>query len=93
MTVRGTVLSVDRRHQLLVLQYGPLETAPGGIVSCALENRRFLVRLHRGFRIDALARTDRHPWLLRNTRILSQPQAEPLSVASLVHAPRSTRRS
>jgi hypothetical protein len=73
IAVSGTVLSIDRRHQVLVLRHGPLETAPGGIVVCMLANGRVLVGLQRGDRIDGLARTDRHPWLLRDARILSRP--------------------
>jgi hypothetical protein len=83
MAVSGTVVSIDRRRDRLVLWHGPLETAPGGIVDCALVDGRFLERLRRGDRIDALARTDRHPWLLRDARILSQPpSAAPVAGSS-----------
>jgi hypothetical protein len=73
MTVSGTVLAIDRGQRLLVLRHGPMETAPGGVVRCAIADPRFLGRVHRGDWIDGLARTDRHPWLLRDAHIRTRP--------------------
>jgi hypothetical protein len=93
MTVSGTVLSIDRRHDRLVLRYGPLETAPGGVAVCALAHGGFLARLQRGDRIDALARTDHHPWLLRRARILPQLNTGQPPIASLPRTQGGDRRT
>ncbi len=82
MTVSGTVISVDRRHHLFSLRHGPLETAPAGTVTCLLANVQTLERLRPGDHIDAFAQTDRHPWLLRDPRILWHLRGRPL-IASL----------
>ncbi len=73
MTVSGTVLTIDARRGTLVLDHGPLETAPSGTVECSLVNRHSMFGFQRGDSIMALARTDRHPWLLRFARILREP--------------------
>ena len=87
MTVSGTVLSIDPGHHLMVLRYGPLETAPGGTVTCVADPR-LLSRVHRGDGIHALARTDRHPWLLRDARIRRRPASPQATTATLAPARR-----
>jgi hypothetical protein len=72
ITVSGSVLSIDTRHGTLVLNHGPLETAPRGIVECVFSNRRSLSGFHPGDWIMALARTDHHPWVLRYPRIIQE---------------------
>ncbi len=72
ITVSGSVLSIDTRHGTLVLNHGPLETAPRGVVECVFSNRRNLLGFHPGDWIMALARTDHHPWVLRYPRIIQE---------------------
>jgi hypothetical protein len=73
ITVSGSVLSIESRHGILILNHGPLETAPRGTVECVFSNKRNLFGFHRGDWIMALARTDHHPWVLRNPRIIREP--------------------
>jgi Cu/Ag efflux protein CusF len=62
----GTVRSVDLRHGRITIAYAPLDTAPGGIRSMRVTDRRDLEFFVRGDPIQAIADTRRTPWVVRD---------------------------
>lgn len=67
--VAGTVVRVDHAHGRLVLRHAPLETAPAGVRTCSVSDRRELTGIKAGASITALADTSRREWLLRRIRL------------------------
>ena len=70
IAIQGTIVRVDRARGRLVLRYAPLETAPGGMRTCLVAERKVLARLKAGETIAALADTSRSQWRLRRIRVL-----------------------
>ncbi|MFY9780335.1 MAG: hypothetical protein WAJ85_07480 [Candidatus Baltobacteraceae bacterium] len=67
--VEGTVVRVDFAHRRLILRHAPLETAPAGVRTCSVFDRKELSGIKAGASITALADTSRHEWLLRRIRL------------------------
>jgi Cu/Ag efflux protein CusF len=60
---------VDPAHGRLTLRHAPLETAPAGVRTCLVSDRKELERIKAGTSITALADTSRREWRLRRIRL------------------------
>jgi hypothetical protein len=70
IAIQGTVVHVDNSRGRLVLRYAPLETAPGGVRTCLVADRKVLASLKVGETIAALADTSWTVWRLRQVHVL-----------------------
>jgi Cu/Ag efflux protein CusF len=70
ISIQGMIVHVDRARGRVVLRYAPLETAPGGMRTCLVADRKVLAGLKVGETIAALADTSRSQWRLRRIHIL-----------------------
>jgi Cu/Ag efflux protein CusF len=66
VVVYGTVRGVDSQRRTITIAYAPLDTAPGGIRTMRVSDRRVLRDLQRGDSIQAIADTRRTPWIVRD---------------------------
>ena len=69
--VYGTIVSVDRTHNTLVLQHAALETMPAGRHKCRLAHASEGKKLKAGQNIEASADTRHTPWMLNAVRVLN----------------------
>ncbi len=72
IVIHGTILTLDRAHNVARIHHAATETMPASDKTCRLRRRDVLQTLHVGDTIEAFADTMHSPWMLDRVRIIKR---------------------